>query len=79
MVSLRQDNWADDPGQPDGDLQQHQDEDVGALSVVVLDMLRLYGHRADEEDQEEDVEEGEDVVDSAEAAVFLIFFHYERE
>ena len=42
-------------------------------------MLRLDGERADEEDQEEDVEEGEDVVDSAEAAVFLIVFHYERE
>ena len=41
-------------------------------------MLRLDGQRADEEDQEEDVEEGEDVVDSAEAAVFLIVLH-ERE
>ena len=42
-------------------------------------MLRLDGQRAHEEDQEEDVEEGEDVVDSAEAAVFLIVFHNERE
>ena len=41
-------------------------------------MLRLDGHGTDEEDQEEDVEEGEDVVDSAEAAVFLIVLH-ERE
>ena len=41
-------------------------------------MLRLDGQRADEEDQEEDVEEGEDVVDGAEAAVFLIVKMRER-
>ena len=41
-------------------------------------MLRLDGHGADEEDQEEDVEEGEDVVDGAEAAVFLIVKMRER-
>ena len=38
-------------------------------------MLRLDGQRADEEDEEEDVEEGEDVIHCAEAAVFLIVLY----
>ena len=71
VVHLGQDHRADDPGQPHRDLEQHQDEDVGSLSVVILDVFGLDGKGGDEEDEEDDVEEREDVVDSAEAAVFL--------
>lgn len=57
MKLLRQYDWADDPGQPHGDLHQHQDEDEGALPVVVFDVLGLDGKGGHEHHQEEDVEE----------------------
>ena len=50
VVHLGQDDGADDPGQPDWDLEEHQDEDVGSLSVIILDMFGLDCHGGDEED-----------------------------
>ena len=66
-----QDDGADDPAKPHRDLDQHQDEDEGALPVVVLDVLGLDGQGRHEHHQEEDVEEGEDVVRRAEVAPVL--------
>ena len=42
-------------------------------------MFRLDRQGADEEDEEEDVEEGEDMVDSPETAAFLMVLSDERE
>ena len=66
-----QDDGADDPAKPHRDLDQHQDEDEGALPVVILDVLGLDGQGRHEHHQEEDVEEGEDVVRRAEVAPVL--------
>ena len=66
-----QDDGADDPAKPHRDLDQHQDEDEGALPVVVLDVLGLDGQGRHEHHQEEDVEEGEDVVRRAEVTPVL--------
>ena len=66
-----QDDGADDPAKPHRDLDQHQDEDEGALPVVVLDVLGLDGQGRHEHHQEEDVEEGEDVVRRAKVAPVL--------
>ena len=72
IMKLRgQDDGADDPAKPHRDLDQHQDEDEGALPVVVLDVLGLDGQGRHEHHQEEDVEEGEDVVRRAEVAPVL--------
>ena len=66
-----QDDGADDPAKPHRDLDQHQDEDEGALPVVILDVLGLDGQGRHEHHQEEDVEEGEDVVRRAKVAPVL--------
>ena len=66
-----QDDGADDPAKPHRDLDQHQDEDEGALPVVILDVLGLDGQGRHEHHQEEDVEEGEDVVRRAVVAPVL--------
>ena len=66
-----QDDGADDPAKPHRDLDQHQDEDEGAFPVVVLDVLGLDGQGRHEHHQEEDVEEGEDVVRRAKVAPVL--------
>ena len=66
-----QDDGADDPAKPHRYLDQHQDEDEGALPVVVLDVLGLDGQGRHEHHQEEDVEEGEDVVRRAKVAPVL--------
>ena len=72
IMKLRgQDDGADDPAKPHWDLDQHQDEDEGALPVVVLDVLGLDGQGRHEHHQEEDVEEGEDVVRRTEVATVL--------
>lgn len=71
MKLLRQNDCAYDPGEPDWDLDKHQDEDEGALPVVVFDVLGLDGQGGDEYHQEKDVEQGEDVVDSAEVTRLL--------
>ena len=71
MVDLGQNDGADDPGQPDWNLEQHQDENVRSLSVIILDVFRLDCHGADKEHEEEDVEERKNVIDCPEAAVFL--------
>lgn len=72
IMKLRgQDDGADDPAKPHRDLDQHQDEDEGALPVVVLDVLGLDGQGRHEHHQEEDVEEGEDVVRRAKVAPVL--------
>ena len=72
IMKLRgQDDGADDPAKPHRDLDQHQDEDEGALPVVVLDVLGLDGQGRHEHHQEEDVEEGEDVVRRSEVAPVL--------
>ena len=66
-----QDDGADDPAKPHRDLDQHQDEDEGALPVVILDVLGLDGQGRHKHHQEEDVEEGEDVVRRAKVAPVL--------
>ena len=66
-----QDDGADDPAKPHRDLDQHQDEDEGALPVVVLDVLGLDGQGRHEHHQEEDVEQGEDMVSGAEVTGLL--------
>ena len=72
IMKLRgQDDGADDPAKPHRDLDQHQDEDEGALPVVILDVLGLDGQGRHEHHQEEDVEEGEDVVRRSEVAPVL--------
>ena len=72
IMKLRgQDDGADDPAKPHRDLDQHQDEDEGALPVVILDVLGLDGQGRHEHHQEEDVEEGEDVVRRAKVAPVL--------
>ena len=71
MKLLRQNDWAYDPGEPHGNLDKHQDEDKGALPVVVFDVLRLDGQGGDEHHQEEDVEEGEDVICGAKVTGLL--------
>ena len=71
MKLLRQNDCAYDPGEPDWDLDKHQDEDEGALPVVVFDVLRLNGQRCDKHHQEEDVEQGEDMVSGAEVTGLL--------
>ena len=71
MKLLRQNDCAYDPGKPDWDFDKHQDEDEGALPVVVFDVLGLDGQGGDKHHQEEDVEQGEDVVDGAEVACLL--------
>ena len=72
IMKLRgQDDGADDPAKPHRDLDQHQDEDEGALPVVVLDVLGLDGQGRHEHHQEEDVEQGEDMVSGAEVTGLL--------
>ena len=72
MKLLRQNDCAYDPGEPHRDFDKHQDEDEGALPVVVFDVLRLDGQGRDEHNQEEDVEQGEDVVGGAEVTSLLV-------
>ena len=57
-----------DPGDPGGDRHDHQEEDGVGLLVVVLDVFILEREDADEDDEEEDVTEGEDVVTGLVAA-----------
>ena len=71
MKLLRQNDCAYDPGEPDRDLDKHKDEDEGALPIVVFDVLGLDGQRGDEHHQEEDVEQGEDVVNGVEVTRLL--------
>ena len=71
MKLLRQNDCAYDPGEPHRDLDKHKDEDEGALPVVVFDVLRLDGQGGDEHHQEEDVEQGEDVIGGAEVTSLL--------
>ena len=71
MVFLGQNDCTDYPTQPNRNLDQHQDEDEGALPVVILDVLGLDGQGRHEHHQEEDVEEGEDVVRRAKVAPVL--------
>ena len=71
MKLLRQNDWAYDPSKPDRDLDEHQDKDEGALPVVVFDVLRLDGQGRDKHHQEENVEQGEDMVSGAEVTGLL--------
>ena len=59
-----QEQGAGDPGDPQGHLEQHQEEYGVGFTVVVLDVFELDGENADGDDQEDDVDEGEEVVAS---------------
>ena len=71
MVFLGQNDCTDYPTQPNRNLDQHQDEDEGSLAVIIFDLLRLDRQSGDEDDQEEDIEEGENVVGGAEITTLL--------
>ena len=71
MVFLRQNDCTDYPTQPNRNLDQHQDEDEGSLAVIIFDLLRLDRQSGDEDDQEEDIEEGENVIGGAEVTTLL--------
>ena len=71
MVFLRQNDCTDYPTQPNRNLDQHQDEDEGSLAVIIFDLLRLDRQSSDEDDQEEDIEEGENVIGGAEVTTLL--------
>ena len=62
MVFLRKNYWANNPGKPDRNLDDHQHEYGVSFSVIVFDMFWLDGETADKDDKEDDVEEGEDMV-----------------
>ena len=71
MVFLRQNDCTDYPTQPNRNLDQHQDEDEGSLAVIIFDLLRLDRQSSDEDDQEEDIEEGENMIGGAEVTTLL--------
>ena len=71
MVFLRQNDCTDYPTQPNRNLDQHQDEDEGSLAVIIFDLLRLDRQSGDEDDQEEDIEQGENVIGGAEVTTLL--------
>ena len=71
MVFLRQNDCTDYPTQPNRNLDQHQDEDEGSLAVIIFDLLRLDRQSGDEDDQEEDIEEGENMIGGAEVTTLL--------
>ena len=71
MVFLGQNDCTDYPTQPNRNLDQHQDEDEGSLAVIIFDLLRLDRQSGDEDDQEEDIEEGENVIGGAEVTTLL--------
>ena len=62
MKLLRQNYRADDPGKPDWNLDQHQYKDEGTFPVVILDMLGLDRQGGHEHHQEQDVEQGENMI-----------------
>ena len=64
-VERGQKEGAGDPGNPERDGKQHQDEDGVGLVVVIPDVFVLDGEDADEDDEEDDVGEGEEVVTGA--------------
>ena len=71
MVFLGQNDCTDYPTQPNRNLDQHQDEDEGSLAVIIFDLLRLDRQSGDEDDQEEDIEQGENVIGGAEVTTLL--------
>ena len=77
MKLLRQNYRADDPGKPDWNLDQHQYKDKGTFSVVILDMLGLDSQGGHEHHQEQDVEQGENMISRAKVASILVIITFE--
>ena len=80
MKLLGQYYWADDPCKPDWNLDQHQYKDKGTFSVVILDMLGLDSQGGHEDNQEQDVEQGENMISRAKVTSILeIIIQFKNE